>query len=110
MEPTQMPETSAPVTPVTPTLPKPKSSLGTIAGLVIVVAAIVGGAFFFLHQRFDTDTNGEESDVSALQQQGTSTSPDAIQADLSAQSPDTFDKDVDTAIGELDASLDTSAK
>lgn len=83
-------------------MPK-KSSPGAVIGLVVVLAALVAGAWYMWGQRTDI---GTPADVSTLEAQGTSTDAAAIESDLSAQSPDDFDKGVDQAFGELDASFE----
>lgn len=106
MEPTQMPVSTPPVAPMAPAEePKKKTPIGIVIALLVVVLALVAGAFFLLKERM-THTNGTDmSDVSSLQEQSVSTEPAAIQADLTAQSPDSFNQDLDAAFNELDASL-----
>lgn len=100
MEPTQT-NTPAPA-PVTPETPKAKTSYGTLLGLLVIVAIIVIGALYFLNERV-SDSSG-----TSLQEQSTSTEPDAIQADLEAGSPDEFEKDLDKAFVELDAAFESA--
>jgi hypothetical protein len=82
---------------------KPKTSYGAIVGLLIIVAAIVVGALYFLKERVGDDVY--TTDPAALVEQGTSTDPDAIQADLDARSSDDFDREIDQAFVEMDAAL-----
>lgn len=86
---------TAPVEPA-----KPATSYGAIVGLLIIVAAIVIGALYFLKERV-----GDGVYAPALEDQGTSTDPEAIQADLDAQTSDDFDREIDDAYVEMEAAL-----
>lgn len=101
MEPNQM--DTQPV--AAPALPPAKTSYGALIALVVVVLAIAAAAFYFMNQRMmmaDVPATAE-----SLTQQSTSTDQAAIESDLSTGSPDDFDKGVDQAFGELDASFET---
>lgn len=107
MEPTQMPESTPQVTAAPVEAPaKPKSSAGILIALIIVVLALAAAAFFFLKERVAENMTGAESDISSLQEQSPSTDPAAIEADLAAETPDTFNQELDTAFEELDASFE----
>lgn len=104
MEPTNLNEPTQAPAPVEPSASKQKSSAGALIALAIIVIALIGAAFFFLNERVSqTETTG----VSSLEEQGTSTEPGDIEADLSAKSPDSFDADLDAAFYELETSVDS---
>ena len=104
MEPNQTPVTPAPSEPVA-VEPAAKTSYGALAGLVIVVLAIAGASMYFLSTRVG-DGYVMSADVESLTSQSDSTDEAAIESDLTAESPDSFDKDLDAAYGELDASFE----
>jgi len=83
----------------TPTQPKP--SYGAAIGLLIIVAAIVLGAFYVLKERVNEGARYE-----TLEAQSDSTDPDAIQADLEAQSSNEFDGEIDQAFVEMEAAFE----
>ncbi len=93
-----------PVVPAAPAEAPKKSSPGALIGLIIILLAIVAGAWYLWDQR--TGDGPEDGAVEALSAQGTSTDAAAIESDLSAQSPDEFDTDMDAAFGELDAAFE----
>lgn len=82
---------------------KPASS-GTLIGILVILLIVVAGAWYMWNQKNDAEVKA--SDVSALEEQGTSTDAAAIESDLSAQSPDNFDSGVDEAFANLDAAFD----
>jgi hypothetical protein len=90
MEQNQNPVQQAPV----------KTSYGALVGLLAIVAVIVVGAFYLLNQRL------EEPEIQQLTEQGDSTDPAEIEQDLSNQSPDEFDQDLDKAFVELNAAFE----
>lgn len=81
-----------------------KASYGTIVALVVIVAALAVAASYLFDTRLDAK-NGD-ADLKALEAQSDSTDPNAIQADLSAQSSEDFDKSIDSAYAGMDASFD----
>ena len=80
----------------------PKTSWPALAGLLIVLL-LVAGAALYLKERIPAPV--DDSTVTELEMQGDSTEPEAIEADLDAQSPDEFDEDFDAAFAEIEASL-----
>lgn len=83
---------------------KANTSWSMVLGLILVIALVVVGAFYFWGKRVsETEMNARA--IEALQDQSDSTEAEAIQADLEAQSPDEFDAELDQAFAELDASL-----
>lgn len=100
---TTTPETSSPPPPK-----KPQTSYGVLLGLVIIVAAIAGGALYFLNERvLENAALKQNALIETLDAQGTSTEPSAIETDLSAQTPEDFDAEIDAAFGEIDTALKT---
>jgi uncharacterized protein HemX len=99
METTQV-ETQPPAP--APETPKVKTSYGALGGLLVVVAAIVFGALYFLQERV-----GSSVQIEQIQEQGTSTDAASIEEDLNAQSPDEFEKDLDKAFVDLDAAFES---
>lgn len=85
---------------------KHKSSAGILIALIVVVLALAAAAFFFLKERVAENMTETLSDISSLQEQSASTDPAAIEADLAAETPDTFNQDLDSAFDELDASFE----
>ena len=83
---------------------KANTSWSMVIGLILVIALIVVGAFYFWGKRVSENQINTEA-IEALQMQGDSTQADAIEADLAAQSPDEFDAEFDQAFAELEASL-----
>lgn len=75
-------------------------ALGVLVLLLLVLAA---GAYAF--KDLLPGMSPEEQAVSEIEVQGESTAPEAIEADLTATTPDEFDQEFDTAFAELDASL-----
>lgn len=102
---TNTPETSVPPS-IKPEQSAPKTSYGALLGLLVVVAIIVIGAFYFLKERVNEGVFTNEG-VGALEDQSASTNPEDISADLEAQSSEDFDKEIDDAFVELDAALET---
>lgn len=86
--------------------PQERTSYGPLIVLVIIVAVIVAGAFYVLNQRMTM----EEVQLQTLSDQGNSTEPEAIEQDLSQETPDDFDQDLDQAFMELDAAFETEAQ
>lgn len=101
MEPTQPPVASVP--PEAPAA-EPKTSYATLIALVVIVLLIAGGAMYFLKARI-AGVDTMRADPSALTEQSESTEPEAIESDLSAESPDEFDAELEAAFDELDASF-----
>ncbi len=50
----------------------------------------------------------QQAAVAALDTQSESTEPEAIEQDLAAESPDTFDQELDEAFAGLDASFEAN--
>lgn len=103
-------EPTTPVNPMptTPEAPK-KAPVGGIIAIVLVLILIVLGALYAWGERIAE--NGELSPEEAqmlqeLEAQGNSTDPDAIQADLSAESSEEFDAELDAAFQEMDAAFE----
>ncbi len=97
----------APVAP-TPVSPK-KSSWGGILAIIVILILIVVGAFYAWGERIakDGDLSPEEEQIlEDLENQGSSTDPSSIEADLQAQSSEKFDENFDEAFNELDASFE----
>ena len=78
--------------------------MGVTIGLVIVVAAVVVGAFYFWNTRMHEQAL-QEKELRDLAAQSASTEKEAIEADLVAESPDTFDAELDAAMSDLDAAF-----
>lgn len=73
---------------------------------VIVVALAIAAGFLYLGETLPPPAPVEdERAVEGLETQSDSTEPSAIEADLEAQSPDSFDAELDESFNELDASL-----
>jgi hypothetical protein len=75
----------------------PKTSYGVIAGLLIIVAAIVIGALYFLQERVGSGIESSQNE---------STDPKDIEADLAAMSGEDFDREIDQAFLEVDAAIE----
>lgn len=103
MEPTDSPNIAASAPSVE--APKKKSSIGGVLAIVIVLAALVGAAFYFWGERISDEAASTEQQLEDLGIQDTSTDAASIEADLNAQSPDDFDSDFEKAFGELEASF-----
>ncbi|MBU2220944.1 hypothetical protein KKD81_03365 [Patescibacteria group bacterium] len=71
-------------------------------GIALVVMILVAVGIFYLKDSFPTN---EVSVIETLETQNDSTEPAVIEEDLTAQSPDEFDQEIDAAFAELDASL-----
>lgn len=93
----------APVLP--PEAPKAKTSYGALIALVLIVAAIVAGAFYLLRMK-SAEQDLYSSQIEELGNQSTSTEPGAIEDDLTAVSPDEFDAEFDRVFAELEASFE----
>lgn len=105
MESNMEPTPTAPITPTPQAGEAPKTSYGALIGLLVVVAVVVAGALYFLNERVDKNVYTEDQRVDTLTEQSDSTEPEAIQADLDAQSAEDFDKEIDAAFVELDAAF-----
>lgn len=92
-----------PESPVVEVLKPQKTSWVALGGLIVVLLAVAGGAYYLSSTM--PSTEGIEAQVEALDTQSDSTEPEAIEADIAAQSPDEFEEDFDAAFAELDASL-----
>lgn len=90
-------------TPVAPAEPKSKTSWLALGGLLVAALLIAAGGLYLQ----DTLPEYAVSEVTpeSLETQSDSTEPEAIAADLEAETPDEFDQELDTAFAELDASL-----
>lgn len=80
-----------------------KTSWIAVASILIVLLALAVGVLYLKDML--PGMNKQEEAVRALETLSDSTEPEAIEADLSAESPDEFDKEFDAAFAELDASL-----
>lgn len=107
MEPNTTPNTDT-QTPSAPMSPEPKKggSLGGIIAILVILVLIVVGALYFWGERVSQSPSPTDTQVETLQEQGDSTDPNDIEADLDAQSPDEFEAELDAAMNELDASFD----
>jgi len=85
--------------------PEQKTSWAALAGLVVVVFALAAGAYY-LQEILPEPAVTDAQMVQNIETQSDSTEPEAIEADLEAQSPDEFDQEFDEAFAELDASLE----
>ncbi len=84
--------------------PAPKPSYGAMIALVLVVAALAVAAFYLFANRLSIQ--GDAGSLETIEQQSDSTEPTAIQTDLSAQSSEDFDRSIDSAFADVDASFD----
>ncbi len=100
MEQNNIPPTMSTTEPV-----KGKPSYGGLLAVLIILIAIVVGAFYFWGERVSQESQ-MLNDLESLETQGESTEATAIQADLDATSPDEFDAEFDAAFNELDAAFD----
>lgn len=91
-----------PESPAVEVLKPQKTSWVALGGLIVVLLAVAGGAYYLSSTM---PSEGIEAQVEALDTQSDSTEPEAIEADIAAQSPDEFEEDFDAAFAELDASL-----
>lgn len=91
----------------TPETPKPAPSYGGVLAIVLVLALIVVGAFYIWGERIsETGLTPEEQEyVESLETQNDSTDPSSIEGDLEAQSNEDFERELDEAYAELDASF-----
>lgn len=85
--------------------PKAPPSYGGLFAIIIILVAIVIGALYFWGERIAKQPANPDP-VESLETQSDSTEPAAIQADLEAQSPDSFGADMDAAFGQMDAAFD----
>lgn len=92
-----------PESPVVEVLQPQKTSWLALGGLIVVLLAVAGGAYYLTSTMPSTES--VEAQVEALETQSESTEPEAIEADIAAESPDEFEEDFDAAFAELDASL-----
>lgn len=92
-----------PESPVVKVLEPQKTSWIALGGLIVVLLAVAGGAYYLSSTM--PFTGSVEAQVEALETQSDSTEPEAIEADITAQSPAEFEEDFDAAFAELDASL-----
>ena len=92
-----------PESPVVNVLEPQKTSWVALGGLIVVLLAVAGGAYYL--SSTIPSTESIEAQVAALETQSESTEPEAIEADIAAQNPDEFEEDFDAAFAELDASL-----
>lgn len=104
MEPNQLPN----IPPTAPSIemPKRKPSYGGLFAIIIVLVAIVIAAFYFWGERIAETPQTPEQELQNLQMQSTSTDAAAIESDLSAESPDSFEDDFDKAFSDFEASFD----
>lgn len=105
-------EPQAPV--VTPVIVPPKvsqTSYGALIGLIVVVAAIAGGAYYLFTDRVNElieITESQQAAIAAFDAQSRSTEPEAIEADLAAKSPDEFDAEMERAFAALEEAFSES--
>lgn len=106
MEPNTTPNTDTTTpSPMSPT-PQKGGSLGGIIAILVILILVVVGALYFWGERVSQSPEATEAQIEGLQEQGDSTNPSEIEADLDAQSPDEFDAELDAAMGELDAAFE----
>jgi uncharacterized protein HemX len=104
MEPTQTPI----MTPPEPAAlePKAKTSYSALLGLIVITVAILGAAYYLFSTRLAETSLMQDAAVESLDTQSDSTEPGAIESDLAAESPDDFDKEMDEAFAEFEASFE----
>lgn len=111
MEPNQIPTSPAPVvTPVIVPPPPTKTSYGALVGVLIITVAVATGAYYLFNARVDelvAITEQQQAAIAMLDAQSNSTEPEAIEADLAAETPETFDAELDEAFAQLEASFST---
>lgn len=93
----------APESPVVKVLEPQKTSWVALGSLIVVLLAVAGGAYYL--SSTIPSTESIEAQVKALETQSDSIEPEAIEADLAAQSPEEFEEDFDAAFAELEAAL-----
>lgn len=96
------------VTPVIVPPPPTKTSYGALFAVLVIVVAVAGGAYYLFNARVDeliAITEEQQAAIAALDAQSKSTDPAAIESDLAAQSPDDFDRELDDAFAQMDASF-----
>ena len=81
------------------------SSMGIVVALVIIVAAVVVGAYYTWNSRVHDRVMAEAAALRELEAMSESTAPEAIEADLTAKTPDEFNAELDAAFAELDAAM-----
>ena len=100
------PTTPNPMTPGSaPAVPRQGSSMGILIALVIIVGAVVVGAYYTWNSRIHDRVMAEAAALRELDTMSESTVPEAIEADLAAETPDEFDAELDAAFAELDAAM-----
>lgn len=98
------------VTPVIVPPPAPKTSYGALIAIVIITVAIALGAYYLFTMRVDElvrITEEQQATIAALDAQSESTEPEAIEADLAAESPEEFDQEMERAFAALEAAFAT---
>lgn len=109
MEPNQTPMIPTPkVTPVIVPPPPTKTSYGALFAVLVIVAAVAGGAYYLFNARVNElieITEKQQAAIAALDAQSESTEPEAIESDLAAESPDEFDAELDEAFAQLETSF-----
>jgi hypothetical protein len=99
MEPNQTPASA----------PAKKAPLGGVIAIIVVLVLIVVGALYAWGERIaenGAQSPEEEQVIDELQTQSNSTDPDAIEADLTAQSSEEFDAELDEAFAEMDTAFE----
>ncbi len=84
--------------------PKAPPSYGGLFAIIIILVAIVIGALYFWGERIAKQPT-PPNPVESLETQSNSSEPADIQADLEAESPDSFGADMDAAFTEIEAAL-----
>jgi uncharacterized protein HemX len=109
MEQNQMPgNQEVRVTPVVVPPTPAKTSYGALFGIFVIAVAVAAGAYYFFNQRVDElvqITEDQQAAIAALDTQSESTEPEAIEADLAAESPDEFDAEMESAFASLEAAF-----
>jgi predicted negative regulator of RcsB-dependent stress response len=79
--------------------------MGILVALIIIVGAVVVGAYYTWNSRVHDRVIAEAAALRELDTMSESTVPEAIEADLAAETPDEFDAELDAAFAELDAAM-----
>lgn len=95
MEPTLSPASS----------PTQGTSMGVLLALIMVVGIVVVGAYYVWSAKMHDRVMAEAAALRELETQSESIAPEAIEADLAAETPDEFSAELDAAFAELDAAM-----
>ena len=86
-----------------------KRSFGGILAIVLILVLIIIGAFYAWGERIAEQDNlspEEQQILNDLENQGNSTDPSAIEADLNAETSEEFNAELDQAFTEMDAAFE----